>query len=184
MAKRSTGQFIRHARDLYLTPAEAVAPLIPHLDRSVPYVEPCAADGTLVRHLLAHNVYCERASDIYPLAPWIAMENALETAYPARLFITNPPWDRDLLHGLIVRLSNIAPTWLLFDADWGHTVQEKLPTQANDLMWDRCVKKVAVGRVKWIPGSKYTGKDNVCWYLFDARKAPGPTLFFPIDRAS
>jgi len=25
---------------------------------------------------------------------------------------------------------------------------------------------VSVGRVKWIPDSKHTGKDNVCWYLF------------------
>jgi hypothetical protein len=26
---------------------------------------------------------------------------------------------------------------------------------------------VSVGRVKWIPDSKMTGKDNCCWYLFD-----------------
>jgi len=24
-----------------------------------------------------------------------------------------------------------------------------------------------VGRVKWIPDSKMTGKDNCAWYLFD-----------------
>ena len=25
---------------------------------------------------------------------------------------------------------------------------------------------VSVGRVKWIPGSKMTGKDNCAWHLF------------------
>jgi hypothetical protein len=34
---------------------------------------------------------------------------------------------------------------------------------------------VSVGRVKWIPDSKMTGKDNCAWYHF----APGdsPTVF-------
>ena len=29
---------------------------------------------------------------------------------------------------------------------------------------------VSVGRVKWIAGSKFTGKDNAAWYLFDRPK--------------
>ena len=33
---------------------------------------------------------------------------------------------------------------------------------------DWLVKIVSVGRVKWIPDSKMTGKDNCCWYLFDS----------------
>ena len=31
-------------------------------------------------------------------------------------------------------------------------------------------KIVSVGRVKWIEDSPFTGKDNCCWYLFDARE--------------
>ena len=44
----------------------------------------------------------------------------------------------------------------------------------------RCEKIVSVGRVKWIPGSKMTGKDNCCWYLFDREfgYADGRTQFF------
>jgi hypothetical protein len=40
-----------------------------------------------------------------------------------RVTITNPPWDRKILHRLIERFSAVGPTWLLFDADWMHTKQ-------------------------------------------------------------
>lgn len=88
----------------------------------------------------------------------------------ADCFITNPPWTRTILHPLIDHLSNIAPTWLLFDADWMHTVQAKTYLK-------RCVKIVSVGRVKWIAGSKHTGLDNAAWYLF-SRWAMGEPRFF------
>ena len=74
-----------------------------------------------------------------------------------------------MLHGLIAHFQNIAPTWLLLDADWKQTRQAApyLP---------HCSDIVAIGRVKWIEGSKYTGKDNACWYRFDARHKAGPVF--------
>jgi hypothetical protein len=30
---------------------------------------------------------------------------------------------------------------------------------------------VSIGRVRWIPDSEYTGKDNACWYLFERPSA-------------
>jgi hypothetical protein len=75
-------------------------------------------------------------------------------------YITNPPWDRKILHPIIELLSSLSPTWLLFDADWPHT-QQSTPYMES------LVKIVSIGRVKWIPDSKMTGKDNCCWYLFD-----------------
>jgi hypothetical protein len=78
---------------------------------------------------------------------------------PRRFHITNPPWDRAFLH-LIDRGCRASPTWLLFDADWMHT------RQSTPFM-PYLRKIVSVGRVKWIPDSKMTGKDNCCWYLFD-----------------
>jgi hypothetical protein len=84
-------------------------------------------------------------------------------------FITNPPWLRSTLHPLILHLSNQHPTWLLFDADWVHT------RQAAPYLW-RLQKIVSVGRVKWIPGSKFTGKDNCAWHLFDAQNASATVL--------
>jgi hypothetical protein len=38
-------------------------------------------------------------------------------------------------------------------------------------------KVVSIGRVKWIEDSKYTGKDNSCWYLF--YDCGGDTKFYP-----
>jgi hypothetical protein len=35
---------------------------------------------------------------------------------------------------------------------------------------------VAIGRVKWIEGSKHTGKDNFAWYRFDDRHSSGPVF--------
>jgi len=88
---------------------------------------------------------------------------------PGEIFITNPPWSRDVLHDIIVNLSNQAPSWLLIDSDWMHT-QQSIP------YLPRLRKIVSVGRVRWIPGSPYDGKDNCCWYLFD-RPSNQETVF-------
>lgn len=172
MGKRS--DFTRNPRDFYPTPKDAVWPLLPHLPANMTYCEPCAGDGALVHHLddigdeLGLNWRLTRALDVEPQRDWIKQKDALQLAENdlegADVIITNPPWDRTLLHPLIQRFTWLRPTWLLFDADWAHT------RQAHPLML-LCRKIVSVGRVKWIPGSKHTGKDNVCWYLFDQ---PGP----------
>jgi hypothetical protein len=86
------------------------------------------------------------------------------------MFITNPPWSRDVLHALITNLAKQAPTWLVIDADWAHTLQAA-PFQP----FLRHV--VSVGRVRWVPGSRLTGKDNYAWYLFDATRPPTPAVF-------
>mgnify|MGYP007100070268 CR=1 FL=1 len=172
MGKRS--EFERIPRDYYPTPIEAVYPLVPHLpDGLFHFTEPCAGDGRLADHIAALTMgHCEKASDIEPRGVKVQKADALaEPDEMAAMFITNPPWDRKVLHPLIVRLSDIAPTWLLFDADWMHT------KQAAQFM-PRLRKVVSVGRVKWIEGSKMTGKDNCCWYLFQRPDpADDPTEF-------
>lgn len=169
MGKRS--DFERAPRDFYPTPAAAVAPLIPHLRPGSLFSEPCAGDGALIRHLHAAGLQTQDSLDIEPGDPHIRRADALtdDLGHPEQ-FITNPPWDRKVLHPLIVRLSDIAPTWLLFDADWAHTRQAApfLP---------RLRKIVAVGRVKWIPDSPFTGKDNCAWHLFD-KPASEPAAFY------
>lgn len=172
MGKRSTGKFERKARDFYITPPEAVPPLLAHLDLSLTYGEPCVGDGSLVRHLQEHGVFCEYASDILPQVSWGLWQDALTITHRPQQWITNPPWDRSILHPMIIHLSDLAPTWLLFDADWAHT------KQARKLMRDRCVKVVSVGRIKWIAGTKNTGKDNCAWFYFRNDKTPGPSEFY------
>lgn len=169
MGKRS--YFERVERDFYPTPYEAVAPLIPHLRRGLLFTEPCAGDGALIAHLGRHGFMCRDSMDIEPRDPRIRKGDALEDdlGFP-ETFITNPPWDRKILHPLIERLSEIAPTWLLFDADWMHTRQSR-PYMS------RCYRIVSVGRVRWIPDSKMTGKDNCAWYLFGPIHS-SPTEFY------
>jgi hypothetical protein len=168
MGKRSN--FERRERDFYPTPYEAVIPLLPHLSAGARFCEPCAGDGALVDHLVKHGFICASARDIEPRRQGIDQKDALTTLTGnVDYFITNPPWDRKILHPLIEFLSDQHPTWLLFDADWMHTKQAA-PYMA------RCVKIVSVGRVKWIPESKMTGKDNCCWYLFDRFDFTSPTF--------
>lgn len=175
MGKRSTGTFERNERDYYRTPRTAVWPLLPFLGTCIRFAEPCAGDGRLVSTLTEAGHGCGYAADVEPQVPGIKRADALnysaEGLRAGDLIITNPPWRRDILHPLIEHLSSLAPTWLLFDADWMHTVQ------AGPYL-SLCRKIVSVGRVKWIEGSKFTGKDNCAWYLFDYRRMAGPPSFF------
>lgn len=169
MGKRS--DFVRRERDFYPTPKEAVEPLLPHLPEGAKYFEPCAGDGALIRALPSGT--CVGSCDVEPKAQHIYMRNALSLLEwdmaGVDFIITNPPWDRKILHPMIEHFSRLRPTWLLFDADWMHTKQS-----ARFMPWLR--KVVSVGRVKWIPDSKMTGKDNCAWHLFDQKKT-GATEF-------
>ncbi len=88
---------------------------------------------------------------------------------PCEKIITNPPWERSVLHTMIEKFAEQQDTWLLFDADWMHT------TQATP--YERlCKEVISVGRVKWIVDSKSSGMDNCAWYLFGKDKV-GDTRF-------
>lgn len=170
MGKRS--DFDRIPRDFYPTPLSAVEPLRGHLPQWFTYAEPCAGDGRLIDHLTLMGGHCEHASDIEPQAEWIDKLNVFEMKNPnTRYIITNPPWDRKILHPLIEHLSNMTSTWLLFDSDWMHTKQS-IP------FLPRLKKVVSVGRVKWIEGSSSVGKDNCCWYLFENNDMVKPIEFW------
>lgn len=169
MGKRSN--FERMERDFYPTPFEAVIPLLPHLEAGTRFVEPCAGNGALIDHLVGAGHVCARAWDIEPQREDIDRHDALTRIVGnVDCFITNPPWRRDTLHALIVHLSDQHPTWLLFDADWIHT-RQAVPYLS------RLRKVVSVGRVKWIPGSKFTGKDNCAWHLFGAPESVPAALY-------
>ena len=165
LGKRS--DFERREADFYPTPRAAVMPLIPYLRGSGVhgFAEPCAGDGDLVRHLEGFGLQCVYAGDIRSGQDALALDDY----GAADVIISNPPWSRDLMHRLIAHFQNIRPTWLLLDADWAHTKQAApfLP---------HCSDIVAVGRQKWIEGSKHTGKDNCAWYRFDIKHKAGPAF--------
>ncbi len=182
MGKRSN--FDRKSKDFYETPVEAIAPLAKHIKFGARYIDPCYGGGNITRHLYAVADWAECVGR-YELFPenykqdcGIITADATSHIYMnnrSNMFITNPPWDRskkngETLHKIINNLAGQKPTWLLFDADWMHTIQ------AAEYM-KYCVKVVSIGRVKWFEDSKFSGKDNVCWYLFDKNKAGCKTQF-------
>lgn len=176
MGKRSN--FERIERDYYPTPFEALEPLNHLLFPKTKFAEPMAGNGQLANNLLLLGHECKLLSDIEPSAPFVDKMDAFDPRLPelieasgADYIITNPPWDRDILHNTIQTFRSILPTWLLFDADWVHTIQsiEYVPY---------CHLIQPVGRVKWFPDSSSTGKDNCAWHLFldiESEKG-GPTI--------
>lgn len=169
MGKRSN--FARIERDFYRTPEAAVIPLLAHLKPGTRFCEPCAGDGRLIDYLTAEGHTCAAAWDIEPGRADIDKNDATQgITSDVDCFITNPPWSRPILHGIISHLAPQAPTWLLFDADWIHTKQ-------SGPFMPLLQKVVSVGRLKWIEDSPHTGKDNCCWHLFDGQRPSGGAEF-------
>lgn len=180
MGKRSN--YVLRAKDQYFTPVEALAPLLKRFKNPMRFYEPCAGDGRLVQFMEDAGHRCTGYSDVDPTSARLLAHQSYGRVYrqdveemdaldldkkdvgKADYIVTNPPWTRTkesgyLLHNLITHFSNMAPTWLLFDADWIHTVQ-------SGPYMDRLQEIVSIGRVKWIPNSKTSGVDNSAWYLF------------------
>jgi len=168
MGKRS--DFERKPRDFYPTPIEAVIPLVEHLPETFDFAEPCAGDGTLANHIenLIEGAVCTWASDIEPQNKRVFKNDYSQLTSceleESEYIITNPPWDRKMLHPMIEHFIKFKPTWLLFDADWFHTKQS-IPYITM------CRKIVSVGRIKWF--GNMTGKDNCAWYLFERPSRDG-----------
>lgn len=173
MGKRS--DFKRVEKDFYRTwDPRAVSALKHFLKAGQTFAEPCAGDGTLTDQLEALGLTCLYQYDIEPMRDDIDKVDALELTsndvWGSDLILSNPPWSRNILHPMIERFANLKPTWLLFDSDWAYTKQSK------ELMSKYCTDIVVVGRLKWIEGTKMSGKDNCAWYRFSNQKT-GPTLF-------
>lgn len=163
MGKRS--DFKRNKADKYRTPPEGMFPLRPYLKPGATFIDPCAGDGRIARHIPG----CVQQFDLEPDDLFMAIGDALSAVLvPCDYICTNPPWSRNVLHPMITRFRQHAPTWLLFDADWAYTKQA-----APFMIYCRYV--VAVGRLKWFPDSKDHGKDSCAWYLFLPH--PTPTEF-------
>lgn len=164
MGKRSS--FPRIDRDAYQTiDPRAVAMLLPHLRGIRTFAEPCAGEGYLVGQLQAAGLVCAYEGDIETGLDALVHPFDEEAVFDA--IITNPPWRRDIMHAMILRFQAMAPTWLLFDADWAHTKQ-------SGPYIDQCSHIVSVGRLKWMPGTKMTGKENAAWHRFHAQHTGGP----------
>jgi hypothetical protein len=170
MGKRSSN-FERRPADFYPTPRAAVVPLIPYLRGIESFAEPCCGDGALIAHLESYGLHCLYSGDIRNGQDALALDHYGD----AEAIVTNPPYTRELMHALIAHFQRIAPTWLLLECDWASTKQA-VPFMPH------CSDIVAIGRVKWIEGSKHTGKDNFAWYRFDIRHSSGPVFHWRDQR--
>jgi hypothetical protein len=160
--------------DHYPTPFAAVLPLISHLraDSVRRFVEPCSGDGHLVQHLSQFGIHCVFQGDIRSGFDALDMTREWYERQGADCLLTNPPWSRHVMHALLFSFVAVAPvTWLLLDADWAHTQQAAPHLKL-------CSKIVAIGRLRWVEGSKHSGLDNSCWYKFE-RGFRGRTEFVP-----
>jgi len=161
-------------RDFYPTPFEVAEPLFQFLKDDQSFVEPMAGNGALIDHIETTHMTCVHKSDIEPQREDIKKQDAFSLEerqiLEADVIITNPPWSRPILHKAIEYFSRMKPTWFLFDSDWACTKQS-----AHFMRY--CRKIVAVGRVKWIPGSKHTSKDSCCWYLFTGQDVGAPRFY-------
>lgn len=167
-------QFTRKPRDFYPTPEKAFLPLLPHLPEVFTFAEPCAGDGRLVQHLDTHTKgICTWASDIEPQRDWIATSDVFDLNRTKmknpEFIITNPPYEKNLLLGMIPFLTDIAPTWLLLRSDFAFN---KYAGQFEKTL----AKVVAVGRVSWEENG-VSGKENHAWMLFSKFKT-GRTEFY------
>lgn len=177
MSKRTPGLEGRD-RDYWPTiDPRAVRALVPHVAEGLQFVEPCAGGGHLIDMLEAAGLKCAFASDLEPQRDGIHAMDYREIRTTRGLsVITNPPWSRPILHEIIAHFGPIAPTWLLFDADWMHTQQA---SRFEALLTDI----VSVGRLRWLeeghPGDKGNDPfDNCAWYRFGSDKF-GATRFWP-----
>jgi len=173
MGKRS--DFERRERDFYKTPLSAVKPLIDFIGYEFTYAEPCAGDMALCKHidvLTDSGAILTRASDIHPMDDAVEVDDARYVNIPPNsdYIITNPPWDRKLLHPMIENFKKQKPTWLLFDTNWMFTKQAGPYLRYCDTI-------LTVGRIKWIEGSKHTGKDDCAWYLFTDAEVPNTKFY-------
>jgi hypothetical protein len=168
VGKRS--DFKRRPQDAYQTiDPRAVEMLLPHLNGTRTFAEPCSGKRYLVRALVEAGLDCVWSSDIDDIGAVDALQLTWNMVSKANSIITNPPWSRDLLHQMIVHFQSLKPTWLLFDSDWAYN-----KTSAPYLK--TCSDIVVIGRLKWIENTSHNGKDNCSWYRFSSSHR-GPTKF-------
>lgn len=162
MPKRTN--FEKRPHNKYRTPFNAFLRLLPYLTPGARFIEPCAGDGRLVRWMEQAGLVCVDSFDIEPDDFFMRQADALtEPLVPTDLIVTNPSWDRPIMHAKIHRFRQHAPTWLLMDAGWSHTMQ-------SSPFGPFCSHVVSVGRCKWIDGSKHGGIEDAAWYRFQPER--------------
>lgn len=196
----------RRANDFYPTiDPRVIPPLVALLkfcdEWACHYAEPCAGAFDLVHLIEQHapDLKLEWAADRWPQRRQIARANALTLSaadlHGAKIFITNPPFERSILHKLIEHLARIAPTYFLFDSGWSAT------KQAIRLGERYCTDIIPIGRIKFFTDpimAKNPFKNGVApivwknpndppndfaWYRFSSDKKKPTNFHWPVSKS-
>lgn len=184
----------RVPQDFYPTPREAVIPLFNYLNPNAQqfFMAPFYGDGRLVLHIeeiTKQNWICNYAADIEPRVDNVVKRDynesipvmeekcriAKENGIRRPIIIENPPWINTSASGyqlndIIDKFSRITTTCLLLDGNY-------LFNKKSSPLMEYCKAVIPIGRVKWIEGSKYTGKENCAWFVFGS--TPSETRLYP-----
>jgi hypothetical protein len=169
MSDKFSAKFDRIENDFYRTFDPRAHKVLADVQEPVNYAEPCYGYGDLVFGLFDYEFRCSFKSDITNRGYEAILEKdaltlTAEDVKDCEYIITNPPWQRKILHQMIVHFSSLKPTWLLFEGDWAHT------KQAIPYLDGLCTDIASVGRMKWIPGTNVAGKKDIAWYRFSTDK--------------
>lgn len=172
MGKRS--DFERIDKDFYRTiDPKAGDALRPFLDLSKEYVEPFAGAGDLVSQFpeLAWKIII----DIAPKSNHIAKQDAFYYTWyePNEIILTNPPWTRAIFHHAIEHFTpKVQYCWWLMDANWQFT------KQAIPYIKEYVTDIVTIGRLRWIPDTTMSGKDDCVWIRTSTDKSEKFVRFY------
>lgn len=166
MGKRS--DFDKNPRDYYRTFDRRAGDVLSPFIKDIKYfAEPFCGAGDLVHQLQeSHGKFCMWKSDIEPQPDLSFGVNCQVMSYEevhyeqlrnCQLMITNPPFTKEVFHKSIEHFTPLIDCWWLMASDW-------LFNKGSSKIIDKFVTDVvAIGRMRWIPNSKMSGKDNMVW---------------------
>lgn len=171
--------YARQDKDKYRTMMSAVEHVVEYMPNPCRFIEPCAGDGRLIKHLESFEGFeCVQAFDSAPDAPHIPVGDMLHMPLSSRadMIITNPPWRRKLLHPLMDRIIDEKwDAWLLIDHNW-------LATQQTAPYREHVRLIFPIGRHLWFdeppPGmdTHKTPMDDAMW-IFVSGLNTGPSTY-------
>lgn len=163
MGRRSN--FTRNKRDYYRTFDPIAGEVLSEWIKfgNIRYVEPFAGNGDLVNQIDKYAT-CVYACDIEPQNENIHKKDAFDITeedlkkLKADCIITNTPWNREIFHKAIEHFTpKVRCCWFLIDAPWIFTKQAApyIERYVTDI--------VTIGRMKWIPNTNMSSKDDSVW---------------------